>query len=321
MTDTDASLDDRGSGVLQPSEYELAAWREIQRFKGRPLSRAAGKVTTSILEGMTSAGRRASKFLEEHPRAEAAVTRGRAAAAKGTRSVREGVRRTVEALPTEVTDWSSEAFDATRRTIGRVSRVGLSPKRVVARHKKSGHDVARLHDLQRLDLEQIDEVKGRGASLYYPALAAASGAGAGFLISGGELVVTVSAGASAAPSGGVIAGAFIGDAAIVLGLSSRCVGDIALLYGYDPESPAEKLFVMSVVNAGSAVSAAAKSAGLADVSRLTQALVRGKTWAVLDNSVISQVSKKFASVFSTRLTKQGLGKVVPVAGIVIGSTF
>ncbi len=34
-----------------------------------------------------------------------------------------------------------------------------------------------------------------------------------------------------------------------MGLASRSVGQVSLGYGYDPEVPAEKLFVMSVVNA------------------------------------------------------------------------
>jgi hypothetical protein len=69
------------------------------------------------------------------------------------------------------------------------------------------------------------------------------------------------------------------------------------------------------------MSATAKTAALADISRLTQALIRGKTWEVLNKSVVSKVSTQFANAFGYRLTKQGLGKVVPVAGIVIGGTF
>ncbi|NKR13753.1 hypothetical protein A5N16_22250 [Arthrobacter sp. M6] len=142
------------------------------------------------------------------------------------------------------------------------------------------------------------------------------------VISGGELAVPVTGGAAAAPSGAVIAGAFVGDAALVLGLASRSVGHISLLYGYDPEEPAEKLFVMSVVNAGTAMSASAKTAAMADISRLTQALVRGKNWAtLLDISLVAQVSRKFAEKFTFRLTKQGLSKVVPAAGIVLGGAF
>ncbi|TSE17922.1 hypothetical protein B1A87_007220 [Arthrobacter sp. KBS0703] len=191
---------------------------------------------------------------------------------------------------------------------------------MVKKHVKLGHDVALLSDLRRLDLQQIDAVRGRGAQWGYPIIAAASGAVAGVLITGGELAVPLTGGAAAAPSGGVIAGAFFGDAAVVLSLSSRCVGATSLLYGYDPEDPAEKLFIMSVVNAGTAMSASAKTAAMADISRLTQALVRGRTWAVLDRSLVSQVSKQFAKAFGTRLTKQGLGKVIPAAGTLIGFT-
>ena len=64
-------------------------------------------------------------------------------------------------------------------------------------------------------------------------------------------------------------GVLAGDAAILLGLASRVVGLVSLFYGYDPESPAEKLFVMSVGNAGTAVSASTKTAAMGDISRLT----------------------------------------------------
>jgi hypothetical protein len=141
------------------------------------------------------------------------------------------------------------------------------------------------------------------------------------VISGGELITAVSAGASAAPSGAAIAGAFVVDAAAVLGLASRSVGHVSLFYGYDPEEPGEKLFVMSVVNAGTAISASAKTAAMADISRLTQALVRGKVWAVLDKSLVAQVYKQFAKAFGVRFTKQSLGKVVPAVGIVLGGSF
>ncbi|GGV42114.1 EcsC family protein [Paenarthrobacter nicotinovorans] len=235
---------------------------------------------------------------------------------------KSGARKAKDSIPDGISDWGGAAFGSMRQAAGRISRAGLSPKQVVAKHKKNGHDVTRLSDLRHLDLEQIDVVRGRGMSWGYPLAAALSGAGAGLVISGGELAVPVTGGAAAAPSGAAIAGAFVGDAALVLGLASRSVGHISLLYGYDPEEPAEKLFVMSVVNAGTAMSASAKTAAMADISRLTQALVRGKNWAVLlDMSLVAQVSKKFAEKFAFRLTKQGLGKVVPAAGIVLGGAF
>ncbi|MHA7142864.1 EcsC family protein [Arthrobacter sp. Sr33] len=302
--------------MTEPSEYELNAWRNIQRFQGRPLSKALRSAGEHVSTGAASIGKRATQFLENRPAAQSAVSRGQSVVSKGTRAIGAGARKTADALP----NWGETALGSMRQTAGRVSRAGLSPKWVVTNHQKRGHDVAKLLDLRHLDLEQIDAVRGRGTSWYYPLAAAMSGATAGLVISGGELVAAASAGAAAAPSGAAIAGAFVGDAAFVLGLASRSVGHVSLLYGYHPEDPAEELFIMSVVNAGTAASAGAKTAAMADISRLTQSLVRGKTWEILDKSVISQVSKQFAKAFGTRLTKQGLGKVVPAVGVLVGFT-
>lgn len=307
-------------GMTEPSAYELDAWRNVQRFQGRPLSRAMRDAGEQVASGAAELGKRATKYLEERPGAQAAVSRGQEMVAKGARTMGAGARKAADAIPDGVANWSGPAFASMRQTVGRVSRAGLSPKQVVKKHRKRGHDVASHSDLRRLDLQQIDAVRGGGASWGYPLAAAISGAGAGLAISGGELAVPLTGGAAAAPSGAVIAGAFVGDAAFVLALGSRCVGEVSLLYGYDPEEPAEKLFIMSVVSAGTAVSAGAKSAAMADISRLTQALVRKKTWEILDRSVVAQVSKQFARAFGVRLTKQGLGKVVPVAGILVGGT-
>lgn len=307
--------------MTNPSEYELEAWRNVQRFMGRPLSRAVRSAGDKVAVSATELGNRAAAYVGNRPRAQAAVSKVQSAVADSAQAASTTARKAVDAIPGGLTEWSGAAFESTRNTVGRISRVGLSPKRVVALHQKKGHDVESLSDLRRLDLKKIDAVGRRGATWYYPAAAAVSGMGAGLVISGGELVTAASAGVAAAPSGAAIFGAFAGDTAIVLGLASRSVGHVSLLYGYDPEEPAEKLFIMSVVNAGTAMSASAKTAALADISRLTQALVRGKTWEVLNKSVVSKVSAEFAKAFGFRLTKQGLGKIVPAAGIVIGGTF
>lgn len=76
---------------------------------------------------------------------------------------------------------------------------------------------------------------------------------------------------------------------------------------------------MSVVNAGTASSAAAKNAAMADIAKLTQALFRGKTWEVLNYAVVTKVSQQFAKAFRSRLTNKGLGKAVPTFGIAVGA--
>lgn len=276
--------------MASPSDYERAAWLDIQRFEGRPLTRGSRNIGGRMGSRATGLNKRASDYLDDYPRAQSTVSRGKEVATKSAQVVSAGTRAAADALP----GWTGTAFESAQRTVGRISRVGLSPKRVVAIHRKRGHDVLSLLDLRSLDLEQIDAIGGRGASWGYPA--------------------------AAAPSSAAVAGAFTGDAAFVLGVASRSVGHVSLLYGYDPETPAEKLFVMSVVNAGTAISTSAKTAAKTDVSRLTQALVRGRTWAVLNETVVAKVSVKFATAFGVRLTQQGLGKLVPAAGIVIGST-
>lgn len=302
--------------MTEPSKYELDAWDQVQAFTGRSVSRRMSEMGQMVADTTSAAGDRATKLLEDRPRAAALVQRGQVAASRGAQAVGSGARAAGAALP----GWTGSVGRSAQRTTGRVARAGLSPKRVVAQHRKRGHEVSNLRDLRDLDLEQIDAVRGRTAAWLYPASAALSGAGAGLAISGGELAVAVTGGAASAPSGGVITGAFLGDAAAVLALGSRAAGRAALMYGYDPETPAEKLFILSVVNAGTAASVGAKTAAFSDISKLTQALVRGKTWAVLNESVMARVAGQFASKFSFRLTKQGLGKALPAAGIVVGGT-
>lgn len=178
-----------------------------------------------------------------------------------------------------------------------------------------------LRDIRRLDLRDADELVGRGMGFYYPSLAAASGAGTGLVITGGEVATGATGGAAAAPTAGMVLGTMALDASVVMSLAARAVGQVALAYGYDPEAPEEKVFSLSVINLGTALSNGAKIAAMADISRLTQALYRRASWAVLNSSVVSQLTVQFAARFGVRITKQGLAKVVPVAGIAIGATF
>lgn len=287
-----------------PSEYEIAAWNAIQHFKENWLS----QVTKDTAE---MASRNVAKFLEANPKVEQAYS-------NTVNLVKRGKKAIDENMPDGAARTASHVLGSVQQTLAKVFRFGLSSKRVVQLHKKRGHEVEHLHDLRTLDLKQIDAVGRRGSDFAYPTVAALSGAASGLIITGGELVVTVTGGAAAAPTFPVLAAAFAGDAALVYGVSSRAIGNIALRYGYNPEDPAEKIYVMSVINFGSAMSAGAKTVALRDLSALTQAIVRGKTWAELQKSVLAKVAKKFSEEFAVRLTKQNLGKLIPAAGIVIG---
>ena len=307
--------------MVQPSKYESDAWADIQGFRGRPVSRGLHSFGDRVADGADAVHRRATKLADEHGQ----IRTAQAAVARGLHAARDGVRFVGDAVPegakAQVGEWGHVAVTSATRTLARVSRAGLSPRRVVRKHRAAGHEVVLLADIRTLDLAQVDRVRGRGLDWYYPAAAALSGAGAGLAITGGELVIVASGGAAAAPGAGTVAAAVVLDSAAVLGLASRAVGHVSLYYGYDPEVPAEKLLVLSVVNAGTALSASAKTKALAEVSRLTQQLFRGATWKVLDQALITQLAKQLTTRFGVRLTKQSLGKVVPAAGIVLGASF
>ncbi|WP_082586454.1 EcsC family protein [Microbacterium sp. Root280D1] len=307
--------------MTEPSKYEADAWVKLQAHTGKPLSATLRDANDKVVQGARALGSSASAYLAEHPKLEDAVARGQGVAAKGAKAVSATAGKVAAKVPAAASEWAGAALHSAKKSAARASRVGLSAKRVVALHQKQGHAVEDLTDVRRLDLRQVDKVGRRGTQVYYPGLAALSGAGTGLAISGGQIVTVASGGAAAAPSTGVVLGAVAADATAILTLATRAVGHVALLYGFAPEDPNEKIFALSVVNAGTAVSATAKTAAFADVSRLTQALVRGKTWEVLNTSVVSKVSGQFAKAFGVRLTKKSLGKFVPLVGILLGGTF
>lgn len=47
--------------------------------------------------------------------------------------------------------------------------------------------------------------------------------------------------------------------------------------------------------------------------------MRDKAWIVLNETVVAKVAVEFSKRFGFRLTKQGLGRVVPIAGIGLGA--
>ncbi|KAA1419210.1 EcsC family protein [Nocardioides humilatus] len=277
------------------SKYETRAWRDIQDRKRRWYERSEKDTWAKRTGGRISktAGK-ATKKARSVPGADKAV------AALGTAAV-----KTQEALA-----------DVSSRT--------LSEKRVLRAYRRRGVKVAHLVDLRRENLKALDKVvHRRRLNMVYGGLAAVEGATAGAIVTGGEALATfgstASAGAAAAPGFGAVAAAMTGDAALVLALSSRAVADTAMHYGFDPRDPKEQLFMLSVINVGSAVTQGAKYTALADLSKLTQALVRSAPWVQLNKFALSRIAGRFAEQFGVRLTKQKLGQLVPVVGIGVGA--
>lgn len=80
--------------MADPSDYELRAWRDVQRFKGRRLSRVMGNASGErVAIGAAGLGKRATEYLENHPRAQLTVLHGQEVVAKGTHAVGSGLAK------------------------------------------------------------------------------------------------------------------------------------------------------------------------------------------------------------------------------------
>lgn len=105
-----------------------------------------------------------------------------------------------------VTDWSVELTD---------------PEKVLAHHRERGRDMHALSDLQRLDLEDLDEVT-RGLALRWRSLGAVEGAAMGTLafvpVAGGFASITL-------------------DVLVMHILSTSIATRAVHAYGFDPSSP------------------------------------------------------------------------------------
>jgi hypothetical protein len=83
-----------------------------------PLSRMMGNASGQVAIGAAELSKRATKYLENYPRTQLAVSRGQEVVAKGTRAVGSGARRAVDTLPDGMTGWSGAALESMRRTAG-----------------------------------------------------------------------------------------------------------------------------------------------------------------------------------------------------------
>lgn len=285
-------------GENQPSEYELRAWTDLHRPRqARIMTRAAQAAAERVsarthVLGELAAVKRATNRASEL----VSVARERmpAAAAKASGKGRVVVNQVAQGGV---------------RAVSRFSTAALSPDRIIRAHVRAGHDVASLGHIRRLDLERVDGVRPRGLDLMYASVGAVSGAGAG---------VGITALGLSGPAAAGIAGVMVADAGVVLGLASAVVGHTAMYYGYDATRPEEKAFVLSVVDFGTSLTAAGKTAAFHDIAKLTHALRVQKSWAKLNESVVSRVVTRFVAKLGPEMTKKQLAKAVPFVSAAVG---
>lgn len=273
------------------SSYEQKEWDRLQKRKDDALSKKARHLLPAAARDRVS---KAADVVRQTPAAEVA---GAAYASAATEL---------------------------GKIIGGAASLTVSNETVLKQFRKAGHTVNALHDVRSLDLAAIDSVARLGRIRWgHSGTAALGGAVSGTAITGGTVLFAKGTihdeGAKQAPGIGVVATAYAGDVAAVLGLAARTVASTARYYGYDPHEREEQVFMMSVIGLGMATGTPAKTAAHAELSQLTQLLFRDATWDKLNEKVLTKVAQKFASKFSVSLTKKKFGQFVPVAGIAFGA--
>jgi len=175
----------------------------------------------------------------------------------------------------------------------------VQPDLVYREFQQNGYpSVCGPADVFRLDLQQADEVLGYLAAKY-KLMAAAEGAVSG-----------------AGGAAGIVA-----DIPALIGINLRGIAEYTVYYGFDPQSMAERRYVMSVLTLVSSPTNAAKYATLAELRRIALAVARRTSWQELEKSLVVTAMQQVAKVLGIRLTKAKLGQLIPVLGAIIGGGY
>jgi hypothetical protein len=215
-------------------------------------------------------------------------------------------------------------LEGATRTIGAGAAASVRTSLVIRKYRKAGHSIERIEDIQGLELADSDRVFPRRKRLAYVVTSGAEGAvaGAATTVTGAATVVTgvFGAGAGGVPTGTMTAGVMAADIAATLMWSSRIVAETSALYGYDPNDPAEQVFMTSVLGAATAASEGAKLAAQRELRELAKLLARRQPYRLLDKHVFTHVVRRAYGKLGDTMTQKQLGKVVPVTSIAVAAS-
>lgn len=196
-------------------------------------------------------------------------------------------------------DWVIDEFVVgLLRVINEVAQETVWEDRVLARYRAVGADVRGRGDVHALDLETVD-ASLRGLATKYRTAAAVEGAATGY-----------------AGLAGIVP-----DLVALVALNLRAAGEIAVHCGIDLKDPAERLYALTILDAVSGPSDAAKEVALAPVIRVSQRLARDQALQTVEHLAITRAIRNAARALGVRLTRAKLAQVVPVTGAVIGSGY
>jgi hypothetical protein len=178
--------------------------------------------------------------------------------------------------------------------------------RVVGAFVKRGVEVNSLEDIRTsVRLKDKDRMAARIARGYRWGMGA-EGAAAG-------------AGSLGGPAVG--AAALAADITALTTVACRAAAHHAAIYGYRVETPAERALALAVLNGATSPTDLAKQSALANITKVSTAIAKKKTWETLETFTLVKVIQEAAEKLGINLTKAKLAQVVAVIGIAIGGGY
>lgn len=182
----------------------------------------------------------------------------------------------------------------------------VDPQRVVrhyADHVPSGAEVAALRDLRLATLDAARPPIGTRHRAQFAASSGATGALQG--------IATV--------TGVLSAGAVAADVLASIALSARGIATQLAHYGYDVTRPGEHAYVLTLLQASLAESTLERSLLTNQARSLALGIAQDRTWAELNQNVLTRISRRAFATVGERLTKQRLARLLPGLSGLIGA--
>jgi hypothetical protein len=129
------------------------------------------------------------------------------------------------------------------------------------------------------------------------------------------------AGAGSLGGPGVGAAALAADITALTTVACRAAAHHAAVYGYRVETPAERALALAVLNGATSPTDLAKQTALANITKISTAIAKKKTWETLESFALVKVIQEAAEKLGVNLTKAKLAQVVAVIGVVIGGGY
>lgn len=209
-------------------------------------------------------------------------------------------------MPKAVSKTINKAVMGFMEMLKDVSYWTFSNKDIIKNAKKVGIEIKDYQELTKYELEKLDKI----AQSYFSwnkIIAALEGAGCGL---GGFALIAA-------------------DIPALFGISFRAIQQIGSCYGFNMKNPEMFPLIMSIFNASSAASTAAKAAALTDMRIAVVALskqwtykkIAEKTQTGIIIKVLKDRTKKLPQDIAKNITKKKLGQSIPVVGAGIGAGF